>query len=162
MSDARFHGVAILLVALAGGCGGRESDSAQSRAAGPLFAHPGSCRQCHDVAPGAVPTDHPTAARCSATGCHGAFLTAAKFQHAPAVMDRCERCHVPHASPQQKLLAREELLLCGSCHDHLITCPFPGLADPRACSNCHETHGSGRPYLLREDLAMRPAAVNHR
>jgi DmsE family decaheme c-type cytochrome len=58
--------------------------------------------------------------------------------------DACLSCHVPHGSPNQRMLKLTNRGLCLQCHADRAT-HFPG----RNCADCHQAvHGSNTSTLL--------------
>lgn len=87
------------------------------------------------------------------------------FEHAAVRVDGCESCHMPHGSPNARLLKRPVVLtLCLECHNGAgnvgprnsgvpLTPAFHNIANPRFqnCTTCHiRIHGSNTdPQFLR-------------
>jgi DmsE family decaheme c-type cytochrome len=78
--------------------------------------------------------------------------------HANSATVNCLTCHSIHSpDPRSKLVARPQLLLCGTCHAQAATIrnkPYAHKLDRggMACSSCHEPHG--RPSKSERSLAM--------
>ena len=83
--------------------------------------------------------------------CH-AGVEQAPHPHGPVAAGVCLACHDPHASRYPLLLVDTSPALCLSCHQHELegSLATPIHADlSRDCLECHNGHGSDRPYLLR-------------
>lgn len=119
------------------------------------------CVSCHPITGPAEPSPgHGPAANCS--GCHpdasGPFLhphdAANSFSPDGG---GCLACHLPHGSPNDRLLVQPGGTLCRQCHSvppgHR-TAHFAGLGVSYACIECHsEIHGSDwNRALLDPDL----------
>jgi DmsE family decaheme c-type cytochrome len=90
--------------------------------------------------------------------CHGDKRGPFTFEHAPVREEGCQSCHVPHGSPNAKMLIRQEVrLVCLECHANLpvpntsgivtgvVPPAFHDLSSPRFqnCTICHQkVHGS--------------------
>jgi DmsE family decaheme c-type cytochrome len=91
--------------------------------------------------------------------CHGDLAGPFAFEHAPVRLDGCQACHMPHGSPNAKMLTRNEVrFVCLECHSNLPTPAAasnaaigsipPGFhnlfsAQFRNCTVCHQkVHGS--------------------
>ncbi len=89
--------------------------------------------------------------------CHSDKRGPFVFEHAPARIDGCENCHIPHGSTNAKLLRRPvTFTLCLECHNGAdnfgtrnagitIQTATHNLLDPkyRQCTTCHvRIHGS--------------------
>jgi len=75
------------------------------------------------------------------------------YPHPPQQVNGCINCHVPHGSPNPKLLTRHRVsALCLECHTDVPS--FHDVSRPRyqSCQNCHAAvHGSNRdPRLMKE------------
>lgn len=143
----------LTLIAVLSGCSRPQEKDEVSRSSDmPLFAHPGSCRRCHDQLTRNVPTAAPPENVCSTPDCHPSFSTVPSYVHAPVALADCGLCHVPHSSTEHSLLTRPEADLCGFCHTRLRTCPSKDQPAPASCTSCHNPHGADTHYLLRAVL----------
>jgi DmsE family decaheme c-type cytochrome len=103
-----------------------------------------TCVDCHDAHGGSAGnglTESNTNTLC--LNCHAEYQGPFTFQHAP-VNESCVKCHSPHGSPNQNLLAISQPALCLQCHSaHHNGSSLP-LVD--RCTNCHNAiHGSDIP-----------------
>ncbi|MBL8732668.1 MAG: hypothetical protein JNN13_09900 [Planctomycetes bacterium] len=82
--------------------------------------------------------------------CHP--LTEQPYQHAPALMGECVRCHQPHASTNSHLLLTPKVRgLCVPCHTaEMMTseAQHAGYAD-RDCCECHDPHAADARAFLK-------------
>ena len=136
------------LLWLLGGC-----SPAEDRPAMELFAHPGSCRQCHGPSRGERPggwksPESPRDSLCATEACHPTVASSAAFLHGPVATGDCASCHLPHSSAQRHLLKRTERQLCFGCHQQLISCPAGGGSERSACTTCHDPHQGENRFLL--------------
>ena len=97
---------------------------------------------------------------CASKGCHGE-LTTRKHVH-PALDDGCETCHeakapldsTPPTGPHSGgfVPMRDQIDLCGECHDVVVTTPAVksphGPAVSGSCTACHDPHGAAGEHLL--------------
>jgi DmsE family decaheme c-type cytochrome len=90
--------------------------------------------------------------------CHADKRGPFVFEHAPVRVDGCMACHVPHGSPNSRMLTRPVVFtLCLECHNGagnlgrrangvILQAPLPhNMANPtyQGCPNCHvKIHGS--------------------
>ncbi|MEW6413175.1 MAG: cytochrome c3 family protein [Candidatus Zixiibacteriota bacterium] len=109
----------------------------------------GDCTSCHDGMK-AHQLIAPVNRVCFA--CHEDFLesTANAVVHAPLQReDGCVECHGPHVGYGSKLLLKEGISLCLSCHDDN---EFKGKNKHAVafedCGNCHQPHTSANSGLL--------------
>jgi len=85
--------------------------------------------------------------------CHAEKTGPFVYPHPPQQVNGCINCHVPHGSPNPKLLTRHRVAaLCLECHTDVPS--FHDVSRPRyqSCQNCHAAvHGSNRdPRLMKE------------
>jgi len=82
--------------------------------------------------------------------CHKDFMKG-KYHHGPAAVGACLECHLPHNSPNPKLLKLPAGEICDRCHRE------PRMAGAlhakvkekgMVCVNCHNPHGGSSPYFL--------------
>jgi len=82
--------------------------------------------------------------------CHKTFMKGTYF-HGPAAVGACLECHVPHNSPNAKLLKYPLEQVCDRCHKE------PRLAGAlhakvkekgMVCANCHNPHAGSSPFFL--------------
>jgi DmsE family decaheme c-type cytochrome len=103
-----------------------------------------SCVDCHDPHGGSAGNNLNSASVNELCfQCHAEFQGPFSFQHPPVTED-CMKCHSPHGSPNQNLLAVSQPALCLQCHSaHHNGSGLP-LVD--RCTNCHNAiHGSDIP-----------------
>ena len=120
-----------------------------------------SCVDCHNPHGSFLPHNLQTA-DANEPGCfkcHGNLAGPFAFEHAPVRLDGCETCHMPHGSPNARMLTRSEVrFVCLECHSNLPTPTaasnaalgsvppaFHNLlsAQFRNCTVCHQqVHGS--------------------
>jgi DmsE family decaheme c-type cytochrome len=103
-----------------------------------------SCVDCHDPHGGSAGNNlNSASANELCFQCHAEFQGPFSFQH-PPVNEDCMKCHSPHGSPNQNLLAVSQPALCLQCHSaHHNGSGLP-LVD--RCTNCHNAiHGSDIP-----------------
>lgn len=78
------------------------------------------------------------------------------FQHAPALLGDCVRCHNPHSSKADHLLQKADVAaLCAPCHttETMPTREAHAAYGERSCAECHDPHSSSLRYLLRPAAA---------
>jgi DmsE family decaheme c-type cytochrome len=100
-----------------------------------------TCVDCHDPHGGSAGNNLITANKNELCfQCHAEYQGPFSYQHAP-VNEDCMKCHSPHGSPNQNLLAISQPALCLQCHSaHHNGASLP-LVD--RCTNCHNAiHGS--------------------
>jgi len=103
-----------------------------------------SCVDCHDPHGGSAGNNLNAASGNELCfQCHAEYQGPFAYQHAP-VNEDCMKCHSPHGSPNQNLLALSQPALCLQCHSaHHNGASLP-LVD--RCTNCHNAiHGSDIP-----------------
>lgn len=74
------------------------------------------------------------------------------YLHAPVAAGDCNPCHSPHGEKKSNYLIANGKNICYSCHDRVFTTAalfFHGDIQKENCKNCHTTHGSDFPHLLR-------------
>lgn len=115
---------------------------------------PFECMSCHTVHGGTTVGGHiEESGRWPCTACHTEQAGPRVYEHPPRGTNGCASCHVPHGSPNPKLLTRANVSqLCLECHTNTPT--FHDLSRPtyRQCETCHAAvHGSQRdPHLFQE------------
>jgi predicted CXXCH cytochrome family protein len=83
------------------------------------------------------------------------------YQHAPALLGDCSRCHTAHSSRFPHLLLQEKsAALCAPCHaaEEMPTRELHVGFGDRDCAECHDPHGSDRRFLLRPEPPPGPPA----
>jgi DmsE family decaheme c-type cytochrome len=95
--------------------------------------------------------------------CHAEKRGPFVFEHPPVRVEGCEACHMPHGSPNSRLLKRPVVFtMCLECHTGTGTFGRTGTGDPspskhhnladpryRNCTNCHvQIHGSNADGLF--------------
>ena len=120
-----------------------------------------SCVDCHNPHGSFLPHNVQTA-QANEPGCfkcHGNKAGPFAFEHAPVRLDGCPACHMPHGSPNARMLTRSEVrFVCLECHSNLPTPTAAAnaalgsvapashnLFSPqiRECTVCHQqVHGS--------------------
>ena len=116
-----------------------------------------ACNDCHDPHGGKQLSLVGKTAEC--TQCHQEVRGPHMYEHAPVAED-CATCHNPHGTPNSKLLALAEPMLCLQCHS--VTGNRHGADGTntnnqvisatalRNCSSCHGApHGSHMDQHLR-------------
>lgn len=85
------------------------------------------------------------------TKCHAETLGPFVYEHPPLKLEGCTSCHLPHGSPNARLLTRSNVnSLCLQCHSASMNFTAPGTPSfhnqanqYQACTNCHvQIHGS--------------------
>lgn len=74
------------------------------------------------------------------------------YLHAPVAAGDCTPCHNPHGEKKSNYLIANGKNICYSCHDQIFSANelfFHGEIQKENCKNCHTTHGSDYPHLLR-------------
>jgi predicted CXXCH cytochrome family protein len=78
--------------------------------------------------------------------------------HKPVFEGKCLLCHMPHSSPNRRLLTKEQVFfLCEDCHREIFDAlnlaenPHPPQADGE-CVRCHSPHASEEKYLFKGPL----------
>ena len=123
----------------------------------------GSCAACHDSHASRYPKLLSAPARELCIGCHkqmGEELKEVRFVHEPVRGD-CLQCHEAHASNSPMHLKDEPAKLCLSCHEHdnikklVESSPrkHSVVTEGKACSNCHNPHGSDMTNLMNDKSA---------
>lgn len=121
-----------------------------------------TCSDCHDTHGSSLTSLAAKTEQC--TQCHQNVRGPHGFEHPPAVED-CASCHVPHGSPNPKMLALVEPMLCLQCHsvannrhgqtggtggDGSFVATRISPTALRNCSSCHSApHGSSIDQHLR-------------
>jgi DmsE family decaheme c-type cytochrome len=120
-----------------------------------------SCVDCHNPHGSFLPHNLQTvdANEPGCFKCHGDLAGPFAFEHAPVRLDGCTACHMPHGSPNTKMLTRNQVrFVCLECHSNLptptaasspvigsIPPAFHNLLSPQFqnCTVCHQqVHGS--------------------
>ena len=118
-----------------------------------------TCVDCHNphgsFKPGLMRMANANEPGC--LNCHNDKRGPFAFEHAPVRDEGCQSCHVPHGSPNAKMLTRQDVrLVCLECHANLpgangtktigvVPPAFHNLNLPqfRNCTTCHQKiHGS--------------------
>lgn len=148
------HLLAAAPVSLCGDCHGLQARSAELPFAHREGTEPFSCLNCHAVHGGGRAGRLLFAASgAPCIDCHTEKAGPWVFPHPPREVEGCTACHLPHGSPNPRLLKRRTVLnLCLECHTGVPA--FHDLTQPRfrACASCHfAVHGSNRdPRLFDE------------
>lgn len=111
------------------------------------------CSACHD---GAADQSlaKPWTEKCAS--CHQDIVRHREYMHGPVGAMACKQCHLPHASALPSLLRQRDPDLCTVCHGDTLSRQPPFHDDPnRACTTCHDPHGSDFRYLLKSDSEWR-------
>jgi predicted CXXCH cytochrome family protein len=106
------------------------------------------CNDCHDKN---TDSGFVTAADALCTHCHKDFFRGA-FQHGPAAVGACLKCHLPHSSPYPNLLSKPPEIVCDACHAEARLASklhITSLAKGMVCSNCHDPHGGNDRFFLK-------------
>jgi len=110
-----------------------------------------ACHEAHGTEPGKTQMLRKEANQLCQE-CHDWSSKSAGRQHAPVKEGNCRLCHRPHESPQEGLLEKNQVRLCGDCHKDISdTFAQPSLHRPFArgeCSSCHDPHGKVGGKLL--------------
>jgi len=120
-----------------------------------------SCVDCHNPHGSSLPHNLQTvsANEPGCLKCHGNLAGPFVYEHPPVETDGCTACHMPHGSPNTKMLTRNDVrFVCLECHTNLPTPTaasastigsvppaFHNLLSPmfRNCTVCHQQiHGS--------------------
>lgn len=125
----------------------------------PLWAHPGGCAQCHEIASEEFELRAEPRELCSMEGCHESFEEEPPYLHGPVAVGECLPCHRPHSSAMYGLLTSADPDLCSSCHARLLTCPVAELFESTRCASCHEPHGGEDLRMLRPGAESLPAGT---
>lgn len=89
--------------------------------------------------------------------CHTDKAGPFAFEHAPAKTEGCVACHMPHGSPNPRLLRRSQVnLLCLECHTLTVDQLAPAIPTfhnqaqkYQACTMCHMAiHGSNTDHFF--------------
>lgn len=138
-----------------------------------------SCLECHD----AHTADHKSLLNFDAKmdlclDCHDdekEKVQHSKFKHGGVnTKKRCLECHDPHATKHEKLLKKDPIATCLSCHDKEVKSDEDGgmlmnmkkhlgenknwhmpIKDPKkegGCAACHDPHGSNNFSILRKSF----------
>jgi DmsE family decaheme c-type cytochrome len=121
-----------------------------------------SCVDCHNphgsgIMPASLQTFRGNEPGC--LKCHGNLAGPFTYEHAPVRLEGCMTCHLPHGSPNPRLLTRQETrFVCLECHSNLpvpstsqasaigsVPPAFHDIRSPRFrnCMACHQKiHGS--------------------
>ena len=139
-----------------------------------------SCLECHD----AHTADHKMLLNLDAKmdlclDCHDDIkdkIHDSKFKHGGVnnSKKRCLECHNPHATKHKKLLKKDQISMCLTCHDKEVKSdedggmlmnmkkhlkenpkwhgPIKDVAKEGGCVACHDPHGSNNFSLLRKSF----------
>lgn len=115
----------------------------------------GDCRICHKNADPKNPGPITTGVNEQCFGCHEDFvkILSRKSGHA-AAKKSCVNCHNPHNARYTKLLLKDPVTLCLSCHEDIKAQAVQAKVkhDPVTkggnCANCHNPHGANVEHLL--------------
>jgi predicted CXXCH cytochrome family protein len=127
-----------------------KGDAAQALVTGsihPPFAEK-QCDNCHDKTTDSgfvVPKKEQLCAVC-----HTDFIKGA-YAHGPAAVGACLECHVPHDSPNPKLLKAPREKICGICHREQRQARRMHEkvgAKGIVCVECHNPHAGNNPFFL--------------
>jgi predicted CXXCH cytochrome family protein len=83
--------------------------------------------------------------------CHKDFMKKYANFHGPAAVGDCLSCHLPHNSPNRKLLKAPRLEICNTCHiERRLAFGLHSTVKSRriACVDCHNPHGGNARYFL--------------
>ena len=115
---------------------------------------PPDCIECHARAaddPAHCTSGQVRRARSGRAGCEPCHPAATeKYKHSAVLLERCVRCHDPHASDNPSLLIATGAALCFVCHADDVT----GRVSVHApisdgdCRVCHAVHAADNPQLL--------------
>ncbi|MBC8413876.1 MAG: cytochrome C [Nitrospira sp.] len=123
--------------------------------------HKIECSACHDAH--AAPNRYVLLKRGNAicTECHKEAADAdasARFRHAPVdEIKGCMNCHDPHASDaNDNLLKKAVPALCVACHEtekpSFLERHMNYPVEESICSDCHDSHGSSRAFILLQNM----------
>jgi len=144
-------------------CHGAVVNQFRRRSNHPLTSGNVSCISCHDFTGELAPmAGHGAMVNCAE--CHPEQVGPFRFQHKAASSfstegGGCESCHMPHGSPNDRLLNQPDQGLCFQCHGtppgHLTA--HNGVATNFDCLGCHsQVHGSfDNRWLLDDDLGTK-------
>jgi len=106
-----------------------------------------SCVDCHDPHGGSADNNlNASSGNQLCLQCHSEYQGPFSFQH-PPVSEDCMKCHSPHGSPNQNLLAISQPALCLQCHSAHHNGASTPLVD--RCTNCHHAiHGTDIPSAV--------------
>lgn len=82
--------------------------------------------------------------------CHKNFLKGA-YAHGPAAVGACLECHIPHNSPNTKLLKLPLDKICDRCHqEERLATALHNMVKGKGliCTNCHNPHAGNSPFFL--------------
>jgi predicted CXXCH cytochrome family protein len=106
------------------------------------------CNDCHDKN---TDSGFVVAADVLCDHCHKGFLKGA-FQHGPAAVGACLKCHLPHSSQNPSLLIKPKGQLCDVCHAEMRTARglhATMITKGLVCTDCHDPHGGNNRFFLR-------------
>ncbi|MBI4821720.1 MAG: hypothetical protein HY791_36000 [Deltaproteobacteria bacterium] len=74
-----------------------------------------------------------------------------KVVHPALIYGECQDCHLPHSSPNRRLLQKPPPDLCYLCHDRKDSTTFVhGAVKMGDCPVCHNPHSEDQPRMLRQ------------
>jgi predicted CXXCH cytochrome family protein len=124
----------------------RLSEQAGIKSVHPPYAEK-RCNDCHDKN-----TDSgfvaPTKELCFV--CHPDFLKGS-FSHGPAAVGDCLKCHLPHDSPNPKLVKLKNGEMCALCHREKRLSEglhAKSISRGMSCTECHNPHGGNNQFFL--------------
>lgn len=135
----------------------------ESRTAHPLLSENIRCTDCHDLGTNEDPF-FAAGHNWQCQSCHGELSGPFLHEHPVTYShlvegDGCVECHMPHGSPNERLLQQPGDGLCFQCHGtpprHMVA--HGGIGTEFACAFCHsDLHGSfDNSKLLAPDLGMK-------
>jgi predicted CXXCH cytochrome family protein len=83
--------------------------------------------------------------------CHKGFPST-QFVHGPVAVGACQKCHLPHNSPNPSLLIKPKGEICSLCHTEPRVAQAMHAkvtATGMLCTDCHDPHGGNNHYFLR-------------
>ena len=123
----------------------------------------GDCDECHGKATASSPFALKDKGFELCKGCHYDMVVETlngRRMHWPVVDEEgCINCHSPHASPEDDLLKKPMLVVCGECHADTLArqerspTEHPPVAEGE-CTECHSPHSSDNLLLLNESSSV--------
>ncbi len=119
-----------------------------------------SCKKCHmdpnSAAPFNTKREGPELCRLCHSDKMKEILSGTNVHWPVLAADGCLNCHSPHASPASGLLAGSAKSTCGKCHGDTIARQEMSVTkhvpiNDGECHLCHNPHGSGNPFYLKEE-----------
>jgi predicted CXXCH cytochrome family protein len=106
------------------------------------------CQACHEESgQNGLSRDSDVSSVCQR--CHSRYDTK-KHVHGPVAMGLCSACHNPHGSVNVSLLRMGIQDLCQDCHNEPITKAHSERSGGKSCVECHEPHGSDKPFQIKK------------